>query len=101
MRKLDGLLVTLVAIGGSAAAGLSQALAQSADQAPPPAAAAPNGTGERSVGPGIGMPGIYVTPVPQRQLSPGGTGGSAPAAAPQEQGGGGCQYVPRKLDLIS
>jgi hypothetical protein len=96
MRSMRVLLVTLAVGAGSA---LPVAAQSTEAPAASPTAPAPSG-GEMSRAPG--MPGIYVTPMPPLRGSVPRDGSSTDSTgdAPSH-GGGGCQYVPRKLDLIS
>jgi len=77
---------------------VSAVAAQGTQPAAPPSATAPAPGDQPSRNPGL--PGVYVTPTPpQRAPAAGGDGAEGKGAAPHGHGGG-CQYVPRKLDLI-
>lgn len=74
----------------------SSALAQSSEQPaePPVTGSLPEAAPPRAEAPRSRMPGIYVTPVPPLRTPP------AESRAPTEPHEGGCQYTPRKLDLL-
>ena len=65
-----------------------------AEAAPPSAEAPSQPLAPRAEAPRSRMPGIYVTPVPPLRTPP------AESRAPAEPHEGGCQYIPRKLDLL-
>lgn len=87
----------MIATTAALTLGAMPAVAQSSEGEAPATPAAPQ---SRPMEQPRGMPGIYVTPVPQRKAPAAGTGEAGTERAPQADHGGGCQYVPRKLDLI-